>query len=144
MGRIASRVVLLTAVACLGTAQSWQPTAADLLALKHLALDNGPPIHYIAKSPSEMPPFDHIVFYPGDADPGWIWENRGEETSPERNRDMHHALILAAMDSGVAAEQWKHYYDVLTAEDKAQARNAADPYRFRHAFLRDLTPNWQR
>ena len=138
MRHIAYRIVLLAMVACLGATQSWQPTVDDLVALKHLALEHGAPIHRIAKSQSEMPPFDRIVFYPGDADPGWIWENRGETTSSGRDRAMNHALILAAMDSGVAGEQWKHYYDVLEAQDKAQSANSADPYRFRHAFLSEL------
>ncbi|MBV8580524.1 MAG: hypothetical protein JOZ86_07790 [Candidatus Eremiobacteraeota bacterium] len=110
----------------------------DLVSLKHLALEHGAEVHYVAKGPSEMPPYDRIAFYPGESDPGWIWENRGEKMSPMRLRAVNHAHILLEMDSGTAGERWKQLYDALSAEDEAQAPGAPDPYRFRHAFLSDM------
>ncbi len=138
MRPIACALALLATVVFLGATQSWQPSLAEMVALKHLALEHGPAIHYIAKPPSQMPSFDRIVFYPGDADPGWIWLNRSESTSPMHRRALNNALILAAMDSGVAGKRWKHYYDALEARDRDQPRDAADPYRYRQAFLREL------
>lgn len=126
-------IALVAAVAI-----AWQPSTDDLVALKRAALAGQFPIHYVAKSPSEMPPYDRIVFYPGAADPRWIYQNRAETYGPEHTRYLNRALILAAMDSGAAGERWKSFYDDLASRDAAQRRPVADPYRFRHAFLDDL------
>lgn len=133
-----NRLILSAALACLGAAPAWQPSVSDMVALKHLALDHGPHLVRIAKSPTEMPPFDPDVYYPGNADPGWLWENRGTTTSPTRQRAESHALMLAAMDSGIAGAQWKQLYNSLAAQDRAQPKTASDPYRARHAFLQQL------
>lgn len=119
-------------------ALTWQPTSADLVALKRIALAGNFPAHFVSKNASEMPRYDPIAFYPGAADPHYIWENRNDTLSPERTRYRNRALILAAMDFGVAGDQWKKYYDDLVAEDKAQRSPVSDPYRNRHAFLDDL------
>jgi hypothetical protein len=122
----------------LGAVLSWQPTNADLVALKRTALAGNFPIHYVNKKPSEMPPYDEIAFYPGAPDPHYIWENPNAVTSPERARYVDRALILAAMDFGAAGNQWKAYYDDLVAEDRTQRPPVSDPYHYRHAFLDDL------
>lgn len=122
----------------LGAALAWQPSNADLIALKRAALAGNFPIHYVTKKPSQMPRYDRIAFYPGAADPRYIWESDDAQESPERVRDINRALVLAAMDFGSAGDQWKRYYEDLKAEDNAQRTPAADPYRYRHAFLDDM------
>jgi len=131
--------VLAAAIACTAAAPAWQPSSADLVALKRTALqDRAFPIHFVGKNPSEMPKYDLIEFYPGAADPRWIWENRNAIDSPDYTRYRSRALILAAMDSGAAGPLWKQYYDDLRSQDEAQRKPAADPYHFRHAFLDDM------
>ena len=132
------KVCWLIVALCIGAAPRWQPTTADLVALKRAALAGNFPIHYVDKNPSDMPRYDPIAFYPGGADPHYIWQNRGATASPEHARYVNRALILAAMDFGAAGDQWKAYYDDLRAEDLAQRSPASDPYRYRHAFLDDL------
>ncbi|HKE35832.1 MAG TPA: hypothetical protein VKB39_00270 [Candidatus Baltobacteraceae bacterium] len=119
-------------------ALSWQPTSADLVALKRVALGGNFPAHFVSKNPSQMPRYDPVAFYPGAADPHYIWENRNDALSPDRTHYRNRALILAAMDFGSAGDQWKKYYDDLVAEDKAQQAPVSDPYHYRHAFLDDL------
>lgn len=119
-------------------ALSWQPANADYVALKHAALAGNFPIHYVDKKPSEMPRYDPVAFYPGPADPRYIWENSADKSSPDRTRYVNRALILAAMDFGSAGEQWKRYYDDLVAQDNAQPAPVSDPYRYRHAFLDEM------
>jgi hypothetical protein len=85
-----------------------------------------------------MPRYDRIAFYPGSADPRWIWENAGDALLPDRRRYVNRALILAAMDFGAAGAQWKRYYDDLVAQDQAQRPPVSDPYRYRHAFLDEM------
>lgn len=119
-------------------ALAWQPANADLVTLKRAALAGHFPVHYVNKRPSEMPRYDQVAFYPGAADPRYIWENSNDANSPERVRYVNRALILAAMDFGAAGDQWKLYYDDLVAQDAAQRAPVSDPYRYRHAFLDDL------
>ncbi|HZZ01152.1 MAG TPA: hypothetical protein VFE36_16440 [Candidatus Baltobacteraceae bacterium] len=128
----------MIAALLIAVALTWQPTSADLVTLKRVAVGGNYPAHFVAKTPSEMPRYDPVAFYPGPADPHYIWENRNDALSPDRIRYRNRALILAAMDFGAAGEQWKTYYDELVAEDKAQGTPVADPYRYRHAFLDDL------
>lgn len=127
----------MIATLLLAAALAWQPSNADLVALKRAALSDDFPIHYVTKKPSEMPRYDRMVFYPGPADPRYIWENVNDVTSPERTRYVNRALMLAAMDFGAAGDQWKKYYDDLVVQDKAQRPPVSDPYRYRHAFLDD-------
>lgn len=122
----------------LGAALAWQPSNADLIALKRVALSGNFPIHYATKKASEMPRYDRIAFYPGAADPRYIWESDDAQESPESVRYINRALVLAAMDFGSAGDQWKRYYDDLREEDNAQRRPVTDPYRYRHAFLDDM------
>jgi hypothetical protein len=129
---------------------NWKPTAQDYQSLKRFAIDrNWPdratPVRYIAKSPSEMPPFDPNAFYEGREagfpqnawtgfpEIAWISTNRND-TSSDR-RPLRHALVLAAMDTLAAGPGWKAIYDRLRAQDEAQPATAPDRYRARHAFL---------
>lgn len=122
----------------LGAALAWQPSNADLIALKRAALAGNFPIHYVTKKASEMPRYDRIAFYPGATDPRYIWESDNAQASPERDRYVNRALVLAAMDFGAAGDRWKRYYDDLRTEDNAQAAPVSDPYHFRHTFLDEL------
>lgn len=124
-------------------AVAWQPADADYIALKRAALAGNFPIHYTSKKPSEMPRYDRIAFYPGPADPRYIWENNAYASSPDRARYVNRALTLAAMDFGSAGEQWKRYYDDLVDEDNAQRPPVSDPYRYRHAFLDEMDAKLQ-
>jgi hypothetical protein len=128
----------MIAALILGAALAWQPSNDDLIALKRAALAGKFPIHYVTKRASEMPRYDPIAFYPGAADPRYIWESDGAQESPDGVRYINRALVLAAMDSGAAGDQWKRYYDDLRMEDNAQPAPPADPYRYRHAFLNDM------
>jgi hypothetical protein len=122
---------------------SWVPSDGECLALYRLAVGNwsGKPVtasvHYIAKSATEMPPFDRSAFYAG-RDPSapsfiWIWLNRND--FPEGNqRARNDALVLAAMDANAAGPRWKQMYDDLGRRDEAR-HDPADPYHNRHAFL---------
>lgn len=121
-------------VAALG----WQPSNADLIALKRAALAGNFPIHYVTKKASQMPRYDRIAFYPGASDPRYIWESDDARESSESVRYINRALVLAAMDFGAAGDQWKRYYDDLRSEDNAQRTPVTDPYRYRHAFLDDM------
>lgn len=133
----------MIAAIALSAAVTWQPANADYIGLKRAALAGNFPIHYVSKKPSEMPRYDRIAFYPGPADPRYIWENNAYANSPDRARYVNRALTLAAMDFGSAGEQWKRYYDDLVAEDNAQRPPVTDPYRYRHAFLDEMDARLQ-
>ena len=124
----------------------WIPSASDDVALVRLAvgtwptLTNGASLHYISKSPNEMPPFDPHVFYAG-ADPSaplfvWIWLNRNDFSTAYRLA-QHDALMLAAMDSGAAGPKWQRFYDDLARRDAAR-HDRTDPLKIRHDFLKTL------
>jgi len=121
---------------------NWKPTAQDYQSLKRFAIDgNWPdratPVRYFAKSPSEMPRFDPNAYYEGPEagfpQIAWIWTTRHDTSSD--SRPLHHALVLAAMDTGAAGPGWKAIYDRLRAQDEALPATSPDPYRARHAFL---------
>jgi len=156
---ISATFSLLLSISSTLTAQSaqaaWKPSDPDITSLKSVA-DNfgdwpatGPRIAFASKRPDEMPNYDRLVFYRGpegdpirDTDAArlflWIWRNRDERSSPGFAQKQSDALLLAAMDSGVAGPRWKQLYDESRRRDEDMPRRITDRFQNRHALLASI------